>query len=315
MKIAVMGAGGVGGLFGARLAQAGYDVSFIARGAHLAALKQDGLKILSEHRGDVSLPVSASEDPAQIGVVDYVFFCVKLWDTFDCIRLIKPLIGPFTTVVSFQNGVEKEDILVEQLGAAHVLGGISYVAATIASPGVICQRGVVQKLIFGELNDEVTPRVLTLHEACAQADIDVELPADIKVALWEKFVCLVALSSLTASTGLPIGIVRENAKTALLLTRVMEEVVAVGSAMGVRVGRQTVEKQELYLKQLAWDVSASMEYDLRQGNRLELPWLAGYVAAKGKELGIATPTLDVISSLLDPFVFGKPSFSSPPVLG
>lgn len=315
MKIAIMGAGGVGGLFGARLAQAGYDVSFIARGAHLAALKKDGLKILSEHRGDISLPVSAREDPSQIGVVDYVFFCVKLWDTLDCIRLIKPLIGPSTTVISFQNGVEKEDILVDQLGASHVLGGISYVAATIASPGVIRQRGAIQKLIFGELNDELTQRVLVLREACSEAELEVELPADIKVALWEKFVCLVALSSLTASTGLPIGILRENAKTAVLLARVMEEVVAVGSALGVRVGRQTLEKQELYLKLLARDVSASMAYDLRQGNRLELPWLAGYVVAKGKELGIAVPTLEVISSLLDPFVFGKPSFSPSPMLG
>jgi 2-dehydropantoate 2-reductase len=306
MKIAIMGTGGVGGLFGARLAQAGFDVTFIARGAHLDAIKTHGLQVHSPDRGNILIkPAQAVSDPKGVGIVDYVFLTVKLWDTDSAVELIKPMIGDQTTVISFQNGISRDDVLREKLGKQHVLGGISYVGATIQGPGVIEQRGSVQKLVFGEYGGAKSERVLALQKACETAEIEVVVPDDIEKALWEKFIVLVAMSSITACCRSSIGPVRENAKTRALLEAVMKEVAAVGKARGVDIADDIVTRQLGYLDNLGGDVTASMEHDLRHGNKLELPWLAGTVVALGHELNVATPTCDFVCAILAPYVDGR----------
>jgi len=308
MKIAVMGSGGVGGLFGARLAQSGCDVHFIARGAHLEAIKAHGLKIENETAGDTLIAadkVHATDDPKSIGQVDYVFFCVKLWDTEGAAEQIKPLVGGNTAVISLQNGVSRDDILRQALGKEHIVGGISYVGATIKAPGVIAQKGHVQKLVFGEYGENSqSPRVVQLKEACERAGIEVDVPQNIEQALWEKFVVLVGMSTVLASARKTIGPVRENPETRKLLPAVMEEVRQVALAKGIKLADDIVAVKIAYLDNLAPDVTASMEHDLRTGNRLELPWLAGTVIALGKELGVATPTCDTLSAILSPYVMG-----------
>ena len=200
MRIAVMGTGGVGGYFGARLAASGCDVSFIARGAQLAALKLNGLKV-SSGGGDLHLPsVRATDDPREVGPVDLVLFGVKLWDTAAAAEAIKPLIGEDTAVVSFQNGVVKDDILRQVLGQRSVIGGVCYIAATIAEPGLIRHSGTMQKLVFGEYDGSVSERVTRLRDACVKAGIDQDLSTNIRQAVWQKFVFLVGLSGTTATT-------------------------------------------------------------------------------------------------------------------
>jgi len=308
-----MGTGGVGGLFGARLAQAGFDVTFIARGAHLEAIKAHGLQVVSADRGNILIKdAQAVSDPKSVGVVDFIFLTVKLWDTDSAVQLIEPMVGEHTTVISFQNGISRDDVLKAKLGAQHVLGGISYVGATIQAPGVIEQRGTVQKLVFGEYGGAKTERVLALQKACESAAIEVVVPDDIEKALWEKFIVLVAMSSITASCRSPIGPVRENPETRALLEAVMNEVAAVAKARGVAISNDIVRQQMAYLDNLGKDVTASMEHDLRHGNKLELPWLAGTVVALGRELNVATPVCAFVCAILSPYVAGSRNHSREP---
>jgi 2-dehydropantoate 2-reductase len=306
LKIAVMGSGGVGGLFGARLAEAGNDVHFIARGAHLEAIAKNGLTVESELCGNAHIfPAKVTKDPGEVGPVDYVLFTVKLWDTESAAELIKPLIGKDTAVISLQNGVTRDDILRRAVGADHVLGGISYVGATIKAPGIIAQKGHIQKLVIGEYGPiSQSPRVVRLQEACQRGNIEVEIPPDIERALWEKYVVLVGMSTVLASARQTIGPVRENTETRALLMTVMDEVRQVAIKKGINLDADIVQKKIAYLDNLAPDVTASMEHDLRHGNRLELPWLAGMVVVIGKELGVLTPTCAVLSAILSPYVTG-----------
>jgi 2-dehydropantoate 2-reductase len=306
-----MGTGGVGGLFGARLAKCGHDVIFIARGKHLKAIKENGLLVESELLGDTLIkPAKAVENPEEIGPVDFIFFAVKLWDTAEAARLIKPLIGKNTAVLSLQNGVIKDKILGDELGAQHVVGGVSYVAATIKSPGVISQKGTVQKLAFNEYTRAdgksiLTKRIEILRDACVESDIAVETPADIERTLWEKFVVLVAMSTVTASARQTIGPVRANPQTREQLVAIMSEVAQLARAKRIDLPADIVTQKMAYLDALAPDVTASMEHDLRHGNRLELPWLAGSVIQMAAELGIATPVCARLNSQLQPFVHGS----------
>jgi len=305
MKIAIMGTGGVGGLFGARLAQSGLNVVFIARGKQLEEINENGLKILSAERGDLLIKTKAVSDATAIGPVDYIFITVKLWDTEEAARLIKPMVGPETAVVSFQNGILRDHILRDHIGAKHILGGISYVGATIKSPGVIEQKGNVQKLVFGEYGGQISPRVKALEAACQAAEIDVIIPDDIEIALWEKFVVLVAMSSITASCRQTIGPVRENSKTRALLQAVMEEVVAIAKASGISLAADLVRRQMAYLDNLGAEVTSSMEHDLRHGHKLELPWLAGAVVDLGEKLNVPAPVCQFVCAILSPYINGE----------
>ena len=298
MRIAVLGAGGVGGYFGGRLAASGSDVSFVARGAHLAAIRRDGLRITSP-LGDLTLKdAKVVDDLAKLGPVDLVMVAVKLWDTETIAASLKPLVEQGVAVISFQNGVQKDEILRKHLPASAVLGGVGYIAAVISEPGVIAHNGQMQRLVFGEYDGTRSARVQTLFEACQKAGIDAVVSDAIERSIWEKFVFLVGLSATTASTRKAIGPIRENPQTRAFLLGLMREVVAVGRAKGVPLREDFAEDRLAFADTLPPDMKASMCHDLERGNRLELPWLSGGVARLGDELGVPTPLNHAVADVL-----------------
>ncbi len=304
MRIAVIGAGGVGAPFGAALARGGHDVTFVARGAHLRAMQEDGLRIEGP-RGNVHLrPTRATDDPATIGPVDFVFFAVKLWDVESAGAAIRPLIGPETAVIPIQNGIDAPDRLVPILGAQHVMGGVALIGGAIAEPGLVRQVGTMQKVIFGELDGRRTERGERFLEACRGAGVDAEFTDDIRKALWEKMVFLVALSSLTAITRQPIGVIRADPDLRALLLEAAQETAAVARASGIALADDYPETRLAYMDTMPAETMASMATDLVRGNRLELPWLAGKVVELGRELGVPTPVNRVVYAALKPYIEG-----------
>jgi 2-dehydropantoate 2-reductase len=298
MRITIIGAGGVGGYFGARLAKSGCEVGFVARGAHLAAIRQNGLRVESQ-LGELYLPeVRASDDPAAFGTPDYVFFCVKLWDTQPALRALAKVIGPRTAVISFQNGVQKDDLLRQHLSDNAVMGGVAYIGAELARPGVVRHTGAMQRLLFGEFDGSGSPRVTALLEACRRAGIDAELGADIRRAIWEKFVFIVGLSALTSSTRKTVGPVRGNPRTRAMLLEIMRETVAVGRAHGVNLPEDYADKRMTFVDGLPAEMTSSMHNDLEAGKRLELDWLSGGVVELGKEVSVPTPMNRAVSAIL-----------------
>jgi 2-dehydropantoate 2-reductase len=298
VRIAVMGTGGVGGYFGARLAQGGHDVAFIARGRQLEALRAHGLRVESP-LGDAHLPdVEVTDDPAELDPVDLVLFGVKLWDTEASAGLVKPLLTERTGVVSFQNGVVKDDVLRRTLGAAHVIGGVCYIAATIAEPGLIRHSGTLQKLVFGEYDGATSPRVRQFHDACAGSGIDVEISDQIERAIWEKFVFLVGLSGTTSTSRTTIGPIRSHPRARAFLRDVMDEVVRVARAQGVPLPADYAEDRLAFTDRVPAGMTSSMHHDLERGNRLEVAWLSGDVVERGDALGVPTPCNRAIMDIL-----------------
>jgi 2-dehydropantoate 2-reductase len=298
MRIAVMGTGGVGGYFGARLVQAGHEVAFVARGRQLEALREQGLRVESP-LGDMRLPeVQVTDDPATIGAVDLVLFSVKLWDTVGAAESVKPLLGADTAVVSFQNGVVKDDILRRVLGAGHVIGGVTYIAATIAGPGLIRHSGTLQKLVFGEYDGSLSPRVKQFRDACTESGIDTEVSGQIERTIWEKFVFLVGLSGTTSLTRTPIGPIRSHPRSRAFLHDTMEEVVQVARAQGVPLPPGYADEQLAFIDTVPASMTSSMHHDLEHGNRLEVRWLSGDVVERGARLGVATPCNRAIYDIL-----------------
>lgn len=305
MKIAIIGSGGVGGYFGARLAAAGNEVTFLARGNHLHAMKERGLRVLSA-QGDLHLEnIRCTDDPASIGAVDVVVIAVKLWSTEEAALAAKPLLGKETAVVSFQNGVIAVDTLVPVVGKRHVMGGVANIAALIEEPGVIRHNGTMASLFFGELDGLRSRRAESLLAECKKAEIHAEIVQDVHFAIWEKFVRLVTMSALTALTRLPIGPVREDPDTRALLKQVMTEVIAVGRAKGARFPDDIIEDQMKRIDSYPPTMVASMCGDLRRGNRLELPWLSGTVARLGQELGVPTPANQFVYAALKHHANGR----------
>ncbi|HTT36058.1 MAG TPA: 2-dehydropantoate 2-reductase [Burkholderiales bacterium] len=306
MKIAVMGTGGVGGYFGAKLAASGEQVHFIARGAHLQAMQEQGLQVYSPN-GDVLVrPVHATSDPASVGTVDLVIVTVKLWSTEEALRDAKPLVGPATAVVSFQNGVVATDAIAQVYGRQRTLGGVANIAALIEKPGVIRHNGTMAILTIGELDGALSPRVHAFLNACTRANIQARAADNIVKAIWEKYVALVSMSAMTSLTRLPIGPIREDPDTRAVLRQLMSEVVAVGRAKGVRLDADTEERIAQNTERLPRDMVSSMLGDLERGNRLELPWLSGGVVQLGKELGVATPANGFIYAALKHYINGPP---------
>jgi 2-dehydropantoate 2-reductase len=306
MRIAVMGAGGIGGYFGARLAQGGSDVVFVARGAHLAALRERGL-IVESKLGDVSLPkVQATDDPSTLGSVDVVLIGVKLWDTEAAAHAVSAIVAPTTAVLSLQNGVQKDDVLRHILGDEPVLGGVCYIASTIVRPGVISHTGTLQKLVFGEYDGRRSARAEALLEACRRGGIDAELSLDIRKAIWEKFVFLVGLSAVTTTIRLPIGPIRTNPRTRRFLLETMREVVAVGQTHGVALSAEYAEDRLAFCDGLPAEMVSAMYHDLERGNRLEVDWLSGGVVELGQAVGMPTPVNRAVSDILALHANGKP---------
>lgn len=298
MKIAIMGSGGVGGYFGARLAKAGAEVSFIARGAHLAAMREHGLKVESG-LGDIHLPkVNVTDDPRTIGKVDLVLFSVKLRDTETAAQSIKPLFGPDTGILSFQNGVQKDDILRGVFGEKPVMGGVAYIATAIGRPGVIKHTGTLQRLVFGEYDGRRSPRAEAFLAACLKGGVDAQLNDDIRRQIWEKFVFLVALSGTTTTMRRPIGPIRAHPQTRAFLLEIMREAVKVGRAHGVALPEDYAEQRLAFCDSLPEDMTSSMHHDLERGNPLEVQWLSGGVAQLGEKAGIPTPANRAVWDIL-----------------
>jgi 2-dehydropantoate 2-reductase len=298
LRIAIMGSGGVGGYLGARLAAAGEDVTFIARGAHLAAIRADGLRLESA-RGDVSLrPTRASDDPATVGPVDLVLFAVKLYDTEAAAAAIRPLLGPHTGVATFQNGVDSPDVLARMLGPKRVIGGVAKIASVIAEPGVIRHTGTMAEFVFGEIDGTGSKRVDALAAASRTAAVDHRISDDIWREIWDKMAFLATFAGITALIRLPIGPIREHPDTRAMLRAGLEEADAVARAKGVGLPEDFVARTLDHCDRLPFEMKSSMLQDLERGRRLELAWLSGTIARLGRELAIATPNHAFISAAL-----------------
>lgn len=307
MRIAIMGSGGLGGYFGARLVSGGAaDVHFIARGKHLQAMRSDGLRIDGPEPIHVKT-VQATDKPAEVGVADVVMLCVKLWDTEQAIGQIRPMVGPDTAVISFQNGVLKDQYLRAAFDERQLMGGVGYVATTIEAPGIIRQTGPMQRLLFGEFGGARSPRGEALLAACLAGGINAELSSDITREIWQKFVFLVALSGTTTTIRKPIGPIRSHPQTRAFLLDVMREVVAVGQAHGVPLADDFAQARLQFADGLAADMTSSMHHDLERGSRLEVRWLSGGVVELGQAKGVPTPLNRAIADILALHAQGTPS--------
>jgi len=306
MKIVVMGSGGVGGFYGGRLAHAGCDVTFIARGKHLAAMREHGLTIESEQQGDIHVPgVRVTDDPSTLEPADIVIIAVKLWDTEAAARAVKPLVGNATAVLSLQNGVIKDDILRREFGSDAVMGGVGYVGTHIARPGVIHQTGTLQRLVFGEYDGRRSTRAEALLAALLRAGIAAELSSDIRRTLWEKYVFLVGLSGTTATMRSTLGPIRSNPRTRAFLLELMRETVTVGRAHRVTLPEDYAEQRLAFADTLASDMTSSLHHDLEHGNRLEVAWLSGGVVELGKAVNVPTPANRAVWDILALYADGR----------
>jgi 2-dehydropantoate 2-reductase len=306
MRIAVIGTGGIGGPYGAALAKAGADVTFVARGAHLAAIRENGLRIEGD-RGETHIrSAQATDDIAGIGTVDFVLSCVKLWDVEEAAEQIRPIVGPHTAVIPLQNGIDAAERMIRILGDEPVMGGMAFVTGTIVAPGVVRQTGTYQQMTFGELDGRLSERGQRLRDLCEAAGFEGVLSPDIMVPVWQKFLLLVPLSGLNALTRLPLGKWREDADLVNLYEAALRETVAVGLAEGVRLPSDSSEKTVAMMRSMPPHHTTSMGNDLLRGNRLELPWFAGKVVELGCRHGIPTPVNGFIYAALKPYVNGAP---------
>jgi len=308
MRIAAMAAGAVGGYFGARLAAAGHDVFFIARGAHLAAIKTNGLRIESVH-GDLHLPKpNVTDDPATVGPVDIVLFAVKLWDTEKGAEATRPLVGAGSRVITLQNGVDSVERIAPILGAERTIGGAAYIATTIAAPGVIKHTSQFAIVRFGRADKQPDDKLAAFVEASKAAKLDIALSADIERELWEKFIFLTAMAGATAALRSPIGPIIADPELRDFFRGLMEEAFAVGKAKGVALDPGYVDsRMELVASKIEPGMKASMAHDLERGNRIELDWLAGKVRALGREFAIPTPASDTVYTVLKLHRMGRRS--------
>ena len=305
MRIVIMGSGGTGGYFGAKLARAGEDVTFVARGAHLAALSANGLRIKSAVEGDWTVRAAAVERLDGAPPADLVLFCVKSFDTDEAARLIRPAVGPATGVLSIQNGVDNEEKLARVLGAGHVLGGAVRVFATIEAPGVIAHT-FGGHLAFGEMDGRETARARAFLAACRKASIPAELVPDVTRALWEKYVFLTTHAGVTALTRCPAGVLRAVPEIRELYRRTVTEILAIGRAAGVPVDDAVLEQGMKFLDTVAPNAYSSLHHDLVTGKRLELEALHGHAVRLAERHGVAAPTVFAIYAALRPYRDGAP---------
>ncbi len=305
MRIGVMAAGAVGGYFGARLAAAGHEVAFIARGAHRDAIRRDGLRIEST-LGDLHLKnVNVTDDPREVGPVDLVLFAVKLWDTEAAGVRMRPLVGPNTRVITLQNGVDSVERLAPIIGQEALVGGATYVVSKIAAPGVIRHTGATAKILCGRLDGRPDALLAGCVDQIKAAGIDITLAGDMRLDLWKKFVLLSGTSGATASTRQPLGVIRDDPDMRAFFQKLMQETLAVGRAAGVAFPPDFPAELERTVAAFPPTMKASMANDLDAGNRLELDWLAGKVVALGRQYGVPTPTQETVYAILKPYRMGR----------
>jgi len=306
VRIAIIGAGGVGGYYGAQLTKAGEDVTLIARGAHLAAMRERGLAIRAGG-GEETVAVHATDDPGSVGPVDLAIVAVKLWATAEAARSALPLLGPETAVISLQNGVDKDAEIAAIVGQERMLGGVTYIAAQIAEPGVIAVGGINAKLLFGEFDTTRSARVDAFAAAAQRAGLDFAVPPDIRRAIWEKFCFLTTMSGATALMRTGIGPIRSHPGSRRIMTALLEEAAVVAKASGIALPDGYVAERLAAIDTYPPGQMASMARDLLAGNRIEVPWLSGAVVRIGSEHGIPTPTHAFVVDALSPYVNGPPS--------
>jgi 2-dehydropantoate 2-reductase len=298
MRVAIYGSGGVGGYFGARLAKAGNDVHFIARGAHLRAMRDKGL-VVQSGGGNIHLPKpSVHEDPQTIGPVDVVMFAVKLSDVESAAHRLRPLLRERTVVIAFQNGVEAPEILKRAIGEKHVAPGVAYIATAISSPGVVTHTGAMQRL-------QVDGRAQAFVDACKGAGINIEQVDDIERARWEKFVFLVGLSGVTALSRQPVGFCRADAELRATFEAAMSETWRLGRKRGVRLADDFIADRMKFVDTMHPEMRTSMQHDLENGKPLEAPWLCGAVARMSAEAGLDAPVNRTIYAALKPYLDGS----------
>ena len=300
MKIAVIGSGSVGGYYGGLLAQQGHAVTFLARGAHLEAIRKNGLQIKSVHGNFTVKPATVVESLAGIGPVNLVLFCTKTYDTDRAAESIRPILAPETAVLSLQNGIDAADCVGRVVGMAHMLGAATWIASAIESPGVISQVSAFRRIVLGELDGRITPRAQAIYEALKATGITAELTDNILKVLWTKFVFIAAVSGVGALTRLEMGDYRAVPETRGLLTGIMREVEALARAQSVTLDEDVVEKSLAFIDASAPSIKASMQRDIETGHVSELEAIIGIIGRKGRELGILTPFSDVVYAALIP---------------
>lgn len=308
MHFAILGSGAVGGYYGAKLARAGHTVSFVARGAHLRAIRERGLMIWSP-LGDFTVKAQAEEDTARIGPVDVVLYAVKTYDNPTALPMLKPLLGPSTVVITLQNGVDSADDVAAVVGQDRVLGGPTYVATAISAPGFIEQTGTHRRIVFGEVfggHRSVSGRVEAIAALLAKADIQAEPQADARVPLWEKFIYLAPFAAFTGAARLPIGPLWGDAAIRETFLEAVREVERVARAEGVGVPEGVLDRVIAYVDSIPPTTRSSLLIDLQAGKRIELESLAGSVVRRGKAVGVPTPVMAGLYAVLRPHVGGKP---------
>ncbi|NGM86258.1 2-dehydropantoate 2-reductase [Parapusillimonas sp. SGNA-6] len=306
MRVVVVGSGGVGGFYGLKLVRAGHDVTFIARGAHLEAMRTSGLHIENETGIVESLPnVNVTDDLLSVKQPDLIIIAVKMWDLETIVPELKKIAGPDTAILSLQNGVIKDLYLKRHFDERAVMGGVAYVATSIGRPGVIKQVGPLQRIRVGEYGGRSTARSRELVSAFASTGVDAILVDDIERVLWEKYSFLVGLSAMTCLTHLTIGPVREHEQSRALLQTLFDEVVALGRARGVNLPEDYAKQCMKLADDVAYSMTSSMYHDLEKGNRLELPWLSGGIVSLAQETGIPVPANTFATQVLAPYVDGR----------
>jgi 2-dehydropantoate 2-reductase len=312
MRVTVMGSGGTGGYFGGLLARSGEEVTFVARGPHLAVLRANGLTVRSRLIGNFTIKVQATDDPAEPGRADLVLFCVKAYDTERAAERLGSAIGPDTVILPVQNGIDSAERIGRVVGPGHAIGGLAGVSSVIAAPGVIEHRAGPDVIQLGELDGRPSARTERIAETLGRAGMKAQVRADIRVALWEKFVLICGLSGLTALTRLPLGAVLACPETQTLLRQVMEETAAVGRAEAPGLSAGVVESLLKFFSASDPAIRGSLYYDLAAGRRLEIETLNGTVVRFGRERGIPTPANFVVYASLKPYADGAPAGTAPP---
>jgi len=313
VKILIMGTGGVGGYYGGLLAQQGNEVIFIARGAHLYAIRHEGLKVKSVHGDFTVFPANATDNPANVGPVNLVLFCVKTYNTDEAAEAIRPAVGSQTVVISLQNGIDAAERIGNVIGLEHVIGGVTWLSSAVESPGVIKQISQFRRIVFGELDGSRSARIQSIYEVLRNTGITVEISENIQKVLWKKFVFISAASGLGSLTRLSMGDYRSVPETRNLLSGIMQEVEALARAQGITLDPDVVQKSLEFTDNAAPHIKPSMQLDVETGHRTELESMIGVIGRKGHKLGVPTPVSDfVYASLLPIELKARNEFSPAP---
>lgn len=309
MRFGILGSGAVGGYYGAKLARAGHEVTFIARGAHLAAIREKGLEVRSPALGDFTIDARAEDDTSRVGVVDVVLVAVKAYDNATALPMIAPMVGPDTTVLTVQNGVDSTNEVAAMVGEGPVVGGATYIATALSAPGLIEHSGTHRRIVFGEVFGtlpRLTPRVQAIHEALSGADIQSQAVEDGRIPIWEKFIFLVALAGFTGATRLPIGPVWADPFIRAQFLEGSREVERLARAEGVNVAADRIEQIDGYVAGIPGTMRSSLLIDLAQGKKIEVEALLGSVVRRAARVGVPVPIISTLYGVLKPYAEGEP---------